>query len=177
LGTAPARWRARADDTLNVAFSAEITTLDTYKETAREGLILSRLIQDSLLHRNEWTGELEPELAESYRIVDDKTLDFTLRKGIKFHDGSALTAGSIWCRRRSTTRAIRYWSAGIDNAEKTGDHSIRLRMKQPAALALEMLAGNIPIYPKAYYEKSADKMGVAPIGAGPYKLVCESASA
>lgn len=42
-----------------------------------------------------WSGNglnLEPRLAESWRVVDDTTWEFKLRKGVKFHDGSEFTA-------------------------------------------------------------------------------------
>ena len=45
-------------------------------------------------------------------------------------------------------------------------------MKEPNPLALEMLAGNLPIYPKEYYEKAGPSgMATKPVGTGPYRLV------
>lgn len=167
----------KADDTLNAAFSAEVTTLDSYKESGREGLVMARLIYDSLLNKDMTTGEFRPELAESYKIVDDKTIDFKLRNNVKFHNGQPMTADDVVYTLNlvsSKEYNARYQIAveWIDHAEKLGDYDVRLHMKRANPLALEMLAGNLPIYPKAYYESVGSQgMSVKPVGAGPYKLV------
>jgi peptide/nickel transport system substrate-binding protein len=175
-GSAPA-WAGKADDTLNAAFSGEVTTLDAYRETTREGLVVARLLHDSLLSKDFDTGEFKPELAVSYSFVDDKTVDFQLRQGVRFHNGAAFTADDV-VHTLNTVSAkeygARYRSAvdWIESAEKLGEHAVRIRMKTANPLALEMLAGNLPIYPKGYHEEVGSKgMGSKPVGAGPYRLV------
>lgn len=177
LACAPAVLAGKGDDTLNVAFSQEVATLDNYQEPGREGLILARLLYDSLLFKDQKTGEFKPELAKSFRFVDDKTIEFELRQGVKFHDGTTMTADDvIYTLNLVSTKEYnaRYQIAvsWIEKAEKIDDHKVRLLMKSPYPLALEMLAGNLPIYPKAYYEKAGPAgMAVKPVGAGPYRLV------
>lgn len=176
LGAAAAL-AGKADDTLNAAFSAEVTTLDPYKESGREGLVLARAIYDGLLYKDPKTGEFKPELAESYKVADETTIDFTLRKGVKFHNGQEMTADDVVYTLNlvsSKDYNARYQIAvdWIDKVEKTGDNAVRLRMKRPNPLALEMLAGNLPIYPKAYYEQAGSQgMAIKPVGAGPYRVV------
>jgi len=178
LATAPSpAFAGKADDTLNAAFLGEVATLDNYKETGREGLILARLIYDSLLEKDFATGGFKPELAESYKVVDDTTIDFTLRKGVKFHNGQEMTADDVVYTLNlvaSKDYNARYqitvnW---IKEVEKLSDYAVRLHMKAPNPLALEMLAGNLPIYPKEYYDKVGPSgMATKPIGTGPYRLV------
>jgi peptide/nickel transport system substrate-binding protein len=170
-----------ADDTLRVAFSNEITTLDNYKESGREGLLLARLIYDGLVSKDNKTGEFKGELASSFKFVDNKTIDFELRKNVKFHNGELLTADDVVYTLNlvsSKDYNARYQIAVgfIEKAEKLGEHSVRLHLKSPNPVALEMLAGNVPIYPKAYYEKVGPSgMGTKPVGTGPYRLVEMSA--
>lgn len=178
LALAPlAAWAGKGDDTLNAAFSNEVTTLDNYKETGREGLVIARLIYDNLLYKDFDSGEIVPALASSYAFADDRTIDFIIRDGVKFHDGTTLTADDVVYTLNlvsSKEYDARYQVAvnWIEKAEKTGDDKVRLTMKSPYPLALEMLAGNLPIYPKAYYEKvGSEGMSVKPVGTGPYRMV------
>src|SRR3989454_11945287 len=52
-------------------------------------------IYDRLLDRDPRTFKPKPILAESWRIVNDTTWEFKLRKGVKFHNGEPFTASSV----------------------------------------------------------------------------------
>lgn len=167
----------KEDNTLNVAFTNEVATLDNYQESGREGLILARLLYDNLVSKNQETGEFEPELAESYELIGDDVIEFKIRSGVKFHNGETLTADDVAYTLNlvsSDEYNARYQIAveWIDSVEKIDDETVRLKMKQPYPLALEMLAGNLPIYPQAYYEEVGPSgMATNPVGSGPYRLV------
>jgi len=53
--------------------------------------IVSHHWADTLVYRVPDKKEIVPCLAESYRVVDGNTLEFTLRPGIRFHNGEPLT--------------------------------------------------------------------------------------
>src|SRR3981189_296146 len=177
VAAAPSALAGKGADTLTLAFRQEITTLDNYQEPSREGLILARLIYVSLLDKDMKTGEFKPELATSWRYGDDRPLEFELRHGVKFHDGTPMTADDVvYTLNLVSTKEYnaRYQIAApwIETPEKANDYKVRLIIKKPYPLALEMLAGNLPIYPKAYYEKAGPSgMGVKPVGTGPHPLV------
>ncbi len=164
------------DNSLNIAWSGELATLDRYYNVLREGIIVGRLIWDALLFKNPDTLEFEPLLAESYSFVDSTTMDFELRQGVTFHNGEAFDADDVvYTLNRMTdpengvlTQRNVNW---IDRAEKRGPYSVRLHMKRPTPIALEFLAGPLLIYPNEYYEEvGPDGMGQAPVGTGPYKV-------
>ena len=166
----------KADDTLNVAVSGEAATMDNYKVASREGLIIARHLFDNLLYKDLDTNTIVPALAESYRFVDDQTIEFELRRDVKFHNGESFDADDVVYTLNMVTaedygtryRIIVDW---IKDVEKIDQYSVRINMKKPYALALEMLAGPLPIYPNEYFESvGPSEFGIAPIGTGPYKL-------
>ncbi|GLS36962.1 ABC transporter substrate-binding protein [Mesorhizobium tianshanense] len=167
----------KADDILNVAFGNEVETLDNYLATSREALSIARILYDGLVSKDFKSGQFVPELAETYKFNSDTQIDFKIRKGVKFHNGDTLTADDVVFTLNLVSRPdfpARYAIAvnWIDKAEKLDEDTVRLTMKAPYPMALEMLAGNVPIYSKAYYEQVGSQgMAVKPIGTGPYKLV------
>jgi peptide/nickel transport system substrate-binding protein len=96
VALAPGAAHAGKDDnTLVWATASEVDTADLYYQNLREVVIMAHQVCDTLMHRDPLSGEYTPLLAKSYEWVDDKTLDFTLRTGIKFHDGSDFDAEDV----------------------------------------------------------------------------------
>lgn len=178
LHSAPV-WAGKDDNTLNVAFAAEPEPLDTYMIAGREGLILARHIYDGLLYKNLDTGEIVPALAESWDFTGPLTMEFTLRQGVKFHDGSDFTADDV-VETLNTVIAPEYgtrYSISIDwieSVEKLDDFRVRINMSKPFAGAVEMLADALPIYPHEFFsENGSSGIAATPIGTGPYRLVAQ----
>jgi len=173
---ATSAFAGKADDTLNIAWEREQPTLDYYFQNSREGIIINRHIWDCLLWLDPKSGEFKGLLAKSYKIVDDKTFEFEIREGVKFHDGSTLTADDVvgtieFLTKPDTGKTQNQPAAWIDHAEKTGPNTVRIFAKETTPLALLYLSADIPIYPMAYYDKvGPEGMGVKPIGTGPYKV-------
>lgn len=166
----------KREDTLNIAWKGELATLDRYFNTLREGIIVGRLVWDSLLYKDPKTIKFKPLLAKSYKFVDETTIDFKLRKGITFHNGEPFDADDVVYTLNFVsnpdngvlTQRNVSWIAG---AEKLGKYKVRLKMKKPTPTALEFLAGPILIYPNEYYAKvGPEGMGKNPVGTGPYKV-------
>ncbi|MGH1445533.1 MAG: ABC transporter substrate-binding protein [Cognatishimia sp.] len=171
----------KASNTLNVAFAAEPEPLDTYKIAGRQGLILARHIYDGLLYKNLDTGEIVPALAESWEFTGPLTMEFTLRQGVKFHNGADFTADDV-VTTLNTVITPEYgtrYSISVDwieSVEKLDDYKVRINMSKPFAGAVEMLADALPMYPHAFFsENGSAGMAATPIGTGPYKLVSQEA--
>ncbi len=83
---------ARAQ-TLTVASSAPVTSIDPHYHTLSPNISLHGHIYDRLIHRNA-KGEMEPGLAVSWKLIDDTTWELKLRSAT-FHNGAPFTAEDV----------------------------------------------------------------------------------
>jgi peptide/nickel transport system substrate-binding protein len=166
----------RNADTLRIVFRDAVPNIDPYFNSQRTGLILGHQAWDGLVHRDPETFRIVPALATEWRWVNGTTLEFTLRQGVKFHDGSAFSADDVvytlnTVSNPDTRVATPSNYAWMERAEKTGDLSVRLHLKRPTPAALDYLALVTPVWPKAYRERvGAEGFSRAPIGTGPYRI-------
>src|SRR5512140_3603196 len=151
-------------------------SLDAYFNNVRIGVILAHHIWDTLVFRDPKTNEYKPSLATAWRWVNDTTLEFDLRRGVKFHNGEAFDADDVVYtlnfvskpENKSTTQQNVNW---IASAEKVEQFKVRIKLKKPFPAALEYLAGPVVIYPGKYYAKVGPKgMSEKPVGSGPYMV-------
>ena len=166
----------KSDDTLNVAIDRELESIDNYYNTAREGIVISRMVWDGLLYRDPKTNEYLPNLATSYKWVDSKTIEFDLRKGVKFHNGEKFDADDVVftlnyladpANGAKPARNVNWWT----NAEKLGEYKVQLNLKKEFPAALEFLSGPVVMYPNDYYSKAGPEgMALKPVGTGPYQV-------
>jgi peptide/nickel transport system substrate-binding protein len=178
LAVAPSVARAqKAADTLRIQFVDAVPNVDMYFNSQRTGLILAHEAWDMLVHRDPATFHIKPSLATEWKFADASTLDLTIRQGVKFHDGSPLSADDVVYTinmvsdpaSKVATPSNYSW---IKKAEKTGDFAVRIHMSRPTPAALEYLAMVTPIHPKAYREKvGPEGFAAKPVGAGPYKII------
>ena len=173
----------KATDTLNWSTTREIDVALPYYNNVREMVILQRHTWDNLLYRDTKTYEYKPLLATSYKWVDNKTLEFKIRKGVKFHNGQTMTADDVvttynHVSAKDSGILTKRNASWIERAEKTGPDTVRVHLKKTFPAALEYVSGPLAIFPKniwATAKKDAkgrpDYGTVAPIGTGPYKTV------
>ena len=69
----------KSADTLRITWRDAIPNVDPYYNQLRSGIILAHQAWDTLLYRDPETFQNKPLLAESYKWIDDTTLEFTLR--------------------------------------------------------------------------------------------------
>jgi peptide/nickel transport system substrate-binding protein len=173
----------KATDTLRIAFRDAVPNVDPYYNAQRTGLILAHQAWDTLVFRDPDTFQIKPMLATAWRQIDPKTMEFDLRQGVKFHDGSLLTADDVVYTLNVVSSADSKVAtpsnyAWMERAEKIGDMSVRLHLKRPTPAALEYLSFVTPIWPKAYREKvGAEGYAKAPVGTGPYRITKVETSA
>ena len=85
-----------AKDSLVMGTTSIISSLDVAKGQYAADFVLRRCLYDPLIFVDLLTGEVSPRIAERYELSNDKlTYTFYLRKDIKMHDGTNLTAKDV----------------------------------------------------------------------------------
>ena len=79
---------------LTIAFSADVSSLDPHYVAVQHNVVIGWHVFDALTRVDE-RARIIPGLATSWRAIDQTTWEFKLRKGVKFHDGSELTAEDV----------------------------------------------------------------------------------
>jgi peptide/nickel transport system substrate-binding protein len=176
----------KSNDTFVWSTSTEMGSPDLYYGNQREVLIIAYAQCDSLLHRDPVSNEYKPLLAESWTWVDQVTLELTLRKGVKFHDGRDFGAQDVadtlnHVAKPDSGMQIRVIIDWIKNVEVVAADKVRIHAKAPTPAALEFLSGTTPIYPRGHYDAAPaipapdgktrrDWGAVKPMCTGPYVL-------
>ena len=138
-------------------------------------------IYDRLLDRDSKTFKPKPMLAESWKIVNDTTWEFKLRKGVKFHNGEPFTAASVKATidfaldpaTKIALRVRRLLGAGQGSAwSSTTTPCASSPSSRGRAWSTARRRPNSLIMPaKALKELGPAKLAEKPIGTGPFKFV------
>ena len=161
-------------NTLTWAQGADVTSLDPHQGKETPAVQVNTQIFDTLVTVDPETNEVVPQIAESWEQTDDQTYVFKIREGIKFHDGSDLTAEDVKFSldRARNTAAVSYIVNFIEEVTVDDDHTVTVKTTAPYAPTLRNLA--IPfaaIVPKAVVEADENAFIQNPVGSGPYKFV------
>lgn len=161
-------------NTLTWAQGADVTSLDPHQGKETPAVQVNTQIFDTLVTVDPETNEVVPQIAESWEQTDDQTYVFKIREGIKFHDGSDLTAEDVKFSldRAHNSAAVSYIVNFIEEVTVDDDHTVTVKTTAPYAPTLRNLA--IPfaaIVPKAVVEADENAFIQNPVGSGPYKFV------
>src|SRR5262245_38990301 len=137
-------------------------------------------IYDRLLDRDPKTYKPVPMLATSWKIVNDTTWEFALRKGVKFHNGEVFTAPAVKATidyaldpaSKSHYAAAAYWGP-VKEVQVVDDHTVRFVTKQPWPNLVDHASlTNLLVMPaKALKEQGPQALSQKPVGTGPFKFV------
>ena len=137
-------------------------------------------IYDRLLDRDAKTLKPKPMLATAWKLVNDTTWEFTLRQGVKFHNGEPFTAQSVKATfdymldpaTKSHFNTAAYWKP-IKDVQVVNDYTVRLVTEKPYPSVIDHVSlTNLLILPaKALKELGPQKLAEKPIGTGPFKFV------
>ncbi len=194
LGAVAASMSAAAEEekVLNVAWNADIQTMDVDKTSNNYGIpsnVFDRLFEIQL--NDDGSTELVNSLVEDYEISEDGlTYSFTLRGDVQFSDGTPLTANDVaftfnrmltlpdsvatdWADAIKGSAAVLEGTAdSLEGIEVVDDTHVNFTLSEPFAGFLnELAAASCSILSEKNVTEAGDDFGVLPektIGSGPY---------
>ena len=158
------------------------TTLNALSSSDAYASAVQAYIIEGLLTRNSDTREWEPALAKEWSIAKDgKSFEFTLRDGVKWHDGKPLTIEDVKFsfdaimdpKDTYKTAHLKPYYENIKSAEITGANKIKFTVGTPYFNNFTVVAG-LSVVPMHLYKnpsKAQEKvLNKTLIGTGPYML-------
>lgn len=126
---------------LVVAYFGQLDTLDPVATRTQTGYVVSNIYETLVTYDDK--NALQNQLAESYKVSDDATsIEFTLRDGVKFHDGSPLTAGDVKYsleRYAAVGSGVAGYLGDFKSVEVTDARHFTITLKKPNAIFLNWL--------------------------------------
>src|SRR4030088_3464356 len=177
LSAAPAPSAPAAGKTITAVMHSDLRIIDPGFTTAYITRDHGYMVYDTLLATDS-SFKIQPQMAD-WKVSDDKlTYTFTLRDGLKWHDGAPVTAEDCvaslkrWGKSDNMGQKLMDFTASI---EATDAKTITLKLKEPYGLVLESIgkpSSYVPfMMPKRMAETQAGQQMKEQIGSGPFKFV------
>jgi peptide/nickel transport system substrate-binding protein len=172
LLAAPRPAPAAPPGTLTVQITAEPPGLDlTATPASATATVVFYNVQEALVKVDQH-GKLVPWLAERWHTTDDLNYTFFLKKGVRFHNGRALTAEDVKfaldrARNPETKHPHRGDYADITAIHVRDEHTVTISLgKQNAMFLLNLARQGSAIYPR----EAVEQQKAQPVGTGPFML-------
>src|SRR5882672_9153066 len=161
---------------LRIGVAADVTSMDPHFLNLAPNVNIAWHVFDALTHVDE-NARLVPGLAASWRAVDPTTWEFKLRRGVRFHDGSELTAADVAFSIERTQAVpngqMRTFTQRIVAKEIPDPYTIRLKTLTPYAMVPYDLNSVFIVSKKATGSARSEDFdsGKAMVGTGPFRFV------
>lgn len=171
---------------LVIAVLSDASSLDPAGSNDVPSSVVQANIFETLVKRDE-DNNIIPGLAEEWEAIDDTTYEFTLRQGVKFHNGEEFTAEAVKASldriRDPKVASPRYFLFEmIKDIEVVDEYTVRITTDYPFAPLLAHLShnGGGIISPKSIEadyaamdsgQKAGSIISEAPVGTGYFKFV------
>jgi len=165
----------------------EPPTLNPMGTGSNTGMMVTRFVYDRLARVGP-DATVEPWAAESWNVVDNQTVDVTLRNGMTFHDGEPVTVEDIkFTFEYYLEWEVPYYKSAyqvIDSVTVESDKVVRFNLSESFASLPYVTFSQIPILPQHVWDGIAEEQNLEHpdertnldhIGSGPYELVGFSA--
>ncbi len=180
LALMPGAWAAtqpQTGGTLIYAAGADPDSLDPANTTSNPGEAVGRMMNNFLV-RFDAKLNIHPDLAAKWtQSKDGLTWTFSLRKGVKFHDGTPFNAEVVkynFERFLGPDKPLRasLHAPIIKSVEVMDEYTVRFNLKVPFAFFLNNIAHSASaMVSPAAHKKWARDLTLHPVGTGPFKFV------
>jgi peptide/nickel transport system substrate-binding protein len=146
--------------TLKLAMDADPVSLDPHVQLSGGMLQYSHMVFDSLV-RYDADMNFQPRLAEKWERIDDLTMRFHLRKGVKFHSGNDFTADDVVFTLERLKKSGDYKGLfePFESATAVDQYTVDFKTTKPYGLVLNMATYVFPLDKKFY--SGTDEKGKA----------------
>jgi peptide/nickel transport system substrate-binding protein len=163
--------------TLRVGFYIEAATMDPHLSGSKVDRQVYHNIYEPLVTLDVKLG-IRPGLAESWQQPDAKSVIFTLRRGVKFHDGTDFDAEAVkfnFMRMKTEPKSVRKGEiASIGSVDVVDSSTIRLNLRRPDAALFATLTdrAGMMVSPKVIQERGQElERNARGAGTGPFEFV------
>jgi peptide/nickel transport system substrate-binding protein len=135
-----------AATTLKLGQDADPVTLDPHMQLSGGMLAYSHWVFDPLV-RYAQDMSIEPRLATRWERIDDLTMRFFLREGVKFHSGNPFTAKDVVFTLNRLKKSVDFKGLfePFEGASVVDDYTVDIKTKKPYALLLRMCTYIFPM--------------------------------
>ncbi|MBU2547576.1 MAG: hypothetical protein KKB20_04110 [Proteobacteria bacterium] len=176
--TVPRMAHPAGQPSLTVCIETDIDSFDPTGHRSRVTQLVLRNIFESLTARDDKL-DVVPELASSWELIDPVTWEFSLKKGVVFHNGDEFTAKDVKFTfdrvlgargMGGLTSPRRDLFSSIGSVEIVDPYTIRFHTRHPWAILPKMLSLQ-EIVPRKYMEAvGGEAFNREPVGTGPFRL-------
>ena len=147
-----------AAKTFTWAFNGDALTMDPHASNNTFTNAFANYIYEGLTRHN-YEIKIEPALATSWKTISPNVWRFTLRNGVKFHDGADFDADDVvatWQRMNTPGALVMTVVNPIKDVRKVDSHTVDIETKQPFPILLSILT-HFFVMDKGWMEKNDAK--------------------
>ncbi|MFN7573048.1 MAG: ABC transporter substrate-binding protein [Betaproteobacteria bacterium] len=168
---------AAAAQDLTIGLATPVTSLDPHFHNLTPNNNVADHVFDKLVTKDA-KEQLRPQLAESWKTVDEVTWEFKLRKGVKWHDGAEFTATDVVETIKripnvpNSPASFATYTRPLADVTAVDKHTLRIKTLRPHPLLPNDLVAIriVPARIAAAAKTEEFNSGKTMIGTGPYKF-------
>lgn len=170
----PAAHAQESDRGITVVLAVEPTDLDPGNTDYRTISHVTKInVLEPLVVQDIRDSSIDPRLATEWESIDERTLRFTLREGVTFHDGEPFNADAVvfsvdrlFNEGISAITRAQFFGENPVKATRVDDYTVDIQAETADPLLLTRVAQIMMTSPNT----PTDQIVREPVGTGPYRL-------